>query len=493
MISYLPLLLIPIVVIGLITRGVTEYGLTVLVTNEAERRATTLAWRFNDYYVRNNQSWDGIAVIFDEPYFRQANPVVGGKPGQFGQPYPPLRPTRPPNGKKSDNDAQPTLVPQPFGAAPPLIDAPEQIILADVRGVVIAANNTTGEPITGQTLSPDTLARGVPIYFEGKAVGVLVIGAALGVLDQAQRQILDNIYRALFVSGILSGLAALALGLWLSGRLSAPVAALMAGVRGLGAGKWVPVPAQGTNELADLTRAFNQMGEDLTRQQALRKQLVADIAHDLRTPLSVMTLEIAGIKDGLQTPEEAAQSLQDEVTWLSRLVEDLHTLSLIDAHAFPIQTEPTDLTLFMESVYRHWRTVADREGRTLCLELAPDLPIVSIDPPRMRQVLGNLIGNAMQHTPPDALVTLRAERGDSTTQDKVRIQVIDRGQGIPADVLPHLFERLYRMDKSRKRVRKSTSGSGLGLSIAFQLTALQQGRLTVQSEGGKGTAFTVTL
>jgi signal transduction histidine kinase len=484
--SYLPVLIIPILVVGLITRSAAEYGLTVLVTNEATRRTNSLVGRFVNYYNQNNHSWTGVEAVFNDPFVRNGGPA--------NQQNPPMGQNRNGNPNNPNNPPPATALPPgfqpPLGAPLPANPSPDLIILVDPKGAVIAANSSE---MTGQTLTLETVAKGLPIYSDNKIVGVLVIGASLGAVDPSQQALLDGVNRALIVSALLSAMVALLLGLWFSGRLVAPLAALMNGVRGLAADRWSPVPVRGgRGELSELTHAFNQMADDLTRQQNLRKQMIADIAHDLRTPLSVMTLEIEGIKAGLQTPEESAQSLQEEVIWLSRLVDDLHTLSLIDAGQFPIQMEPTDLTLFLESVYKQWRTVAEQENRRIALEMPPGLPIVNIDPPRMRQVLGNLIGNAIQHTPPDASIILRVEK-EMPQGEHVQIRVIDNGQGIPPEALAHLFERFYRVDKSRKRNRKSASGSGLGLSIAHQLTALQGGLLSVESALGRGTTFTVEL
>lgn len=472
MLSYVPLLLIPIIVIGVITRNAAEYGLTVLVTQQGERQAAALANRFASYYNRN-QTWDGVGVLFEEPLPAHPlpNPPVGMQMPQ-GQ-----------NAGQQNNGMGPQgrmgMQVEP-GAA--------QIILADSSGLIIAANTPE---TAGRSLSTQTLSRGVPIYSnrqQQKVVGVLVAGAALGVLDDSQQQLLDTVNTALIVAGLLSAGVTIIIGLWLSGQISAPVAALTRGVRVLASGQWSQhIRVYSHNELGELTQAFNGMADDLVRQQTLRKQLMADIAHDLRTPLSVMMLEIEGIKAGLQTPEDAAQSLQDEVEWLSRLVDDVHTLSLLDAGQLTVQPEPTDLTIFLESVYKHWHIAAEQQRRQLVLERSASLPIVMIDPPRMRQVLGNLINNALQHTPTEAAVTINAE----CDSQSVYIQVIDTGQGIPEEALPHLFERFFRLDRSRNR--KLTSGSGLGLSIAYQLTLLQKGALSVQSTVGKGTIFTIRL
>lgn len=470
MLSYVPLLLIPILVIGILTRSAAERGLTLLVTAQGNQQANALAVRFSAYYDKY-QSWDGIDAIFNDIL---AGPLPGVTEGSL---------PRPQNGMNGSGQGRPPRNPN----APPVVLQPEaaQVILTDPAGVILAANTPEA---AGRSLAADTVSRGVVIRSHNKPVGVLVVGAALGVLDQAQKQLLDTVNAALVAAGLISAAVTIAIGLWLSGQISAPIAALTRGVSGLARGEWSePIDVTSDNELGELTHAFNQMADDLVRQQNLRKQLIADIAHDLRTPLSVMTLEIEGIKAGLQTPEQAAQSLQDEVEWLSHLVNDLHLLSLIDAGQLPIQPEPTDLGVFLESVYRHWRTAAEPQQRDLVFDRVTSLPIVTLDPPRMRQVLGNLINNAIQHTPPNAAITLQAE----TNAHQVYIRVIDTGQGIPAEALPHLFERFYRVDRSRQR--KTTSGSGLGLSIAYQLTALQGGDLSVQSQLGHGTTFTIAL
>lgn len=479
MLSYVPLLLIPILVIGIITRNAAESGLTLLVTEQGNRQANVLANRFAAYY-NQHHSWNGVNDLFTAP--TGAGEAFVSPPLGFIPPVPSSANNAAPNA----NPAAATN-PQPRpGRAPPIFQlAAEQILLTDASGVVIASNAQETE---GRSLSPQTVAQGVIIHSNGQTVGVVVVGAALGVLDEAQQQLLDSVNRALLIAGLISAVVTIVIGLWLSGQISSPIAALTRGVRVLATGQWSQhIRVYNDDELGELTQAFNHMADDLMRQQTLRKQLMADIAHDLRTPLSVMMLEIEGIQAGLQTPEEAAQSLHDEVEWLSRLVNDLHTLSLIDAGQLTIQPEPTDLNIFLESVYKHWRTAAEGQQRELILERNSHLPIVTIDPPRMRQVLGNLINNAIQHTPAEASIRLKAE----IEGQQVFIRVIDTGQGIPADALPHLFERFYRIDRSRSR--KLTSGSGLGLSIAYQLTALQGGNLSVQSEVGKGTTFTIRL
>jgi two-component system sensor histidine kinase BaeS len=224
--------------------------------------------------------------------------------------------------------------------------------------------------------------------------------------------------------------------------------------------------------------------------------MVADIAHDLRTPLAAMSLEIESIEAGFQTPAQATASLREEITCLQRLVEDLRLLSLIDADQVRLQLERTPLHTFLYTVLDFWQTMADESGRCLKAELPADLPVASIDAPRMRQVLGNLIDNAIRHTEPGGTITLGARASDG----KIAIWVTDDGEGISPTDLPHVFDRFYRADPSRARGagRDNTgsggsSGSGLGLSISRRLVEMHGGAIGVRSTVGRGTIFTIEL
>ncbi len=457
LLSYLPVMLAPILIVGLVVRNVAEQGLTVLVTQQAQERAFALSGVFTQYYSING-SWNGVEAIFNE--FRGPNP----------------NPARPPPFTGADNPPGPD----------PRRPQPGQILIADNKGMVIYSDDPSAK---GQVLSADALAHGAPLMVNGKQVGTLVIGAALGVLDTQERQLLDSVSSALVLTGLLSAVAAVALALWLSGQLTAPVYDLLAGVKQLATGHWsVPLAIRSQNEFADLTDAFNGMAEQLTRQQQQQRQMIADIAHDLRTPLSVIGLELEGIRAGLQTPQDATYSLQEEVDWLQRLIDDLHTLSLMDTGQFALHLDDTPLTPYLATLCEQWQALAVKQTKTLICDLPADLPVVQIDPFRMRQVLGNLLNNALQHTPTGTQVTLRA----GVKADQVEISVADNGPGIASDDLPHIFDRFYRADRARNRADRE-HGSGLGLSIAYQLMQLHGGILSVDSQPGNGATFYVRL
>jgi signal transduction histidine kinase len=467
LLSYLPLVLAPILVVGIVTGAVAGYGLSVLVTRDGQERARIIAGQFARYYAERG-SWQDVERLFDD---LAQGMMMGGMAAQTPLPA------------GAQRGAGPRGPSQLLGGGSPRAD---DIMIADPGGVVVAANRA--ETI-GQTLSDEVIRRGHPILVRGKTVGVLVIGSALGELDTRQRELLGSVNLALIISGAVSAVLTILVGLWFSRQISRPVETLMSGVKTLADGNWThALPVTAPNELGELTDSFNHMAHALTQQDNLRRQMVADISHDLRTPLSVMALEIEAIQAGMKTPEQAADSLHDEIEWLQRLVDDLHTLALMDAGQFHLQCEPTELTLFLGSVYRQWCTMAAQQGRPFMLDVSPDTVFAAIDAPRVRQLLGNLIGNAFHHTPASASVTLSAQ----IDTDSVRIEVTDRGPGIPPADLPHLFDRFYRGDRSRGRSSK-IGGSGLGLSIAYQLATLHGGTLSVQSEPGQGARFTLRL
>jgi signal transduction histidine kinase len=242
----------------------------------------------------------------------------------------------------------------------------------------------------------------------------------------------------------------------------------------------------GEDEIGRLTQTFNEMATALARQKELRRQLVADVAHELRTPLSIMQLEVEGLTDGLQESAAAAAALQEEIKALNRLVEDLRLLSLAEVGALYFSLVLLDPAPLLEGVVEAWQGPARQQQVQLQAEIAAPLPSIYADAGRLAQVFHNLIGNALRYSPPGARITLGARAEGA----EVWLWVADQGPGIAEEHLPYLFERFYRADASRSR---ETGGSGLGLAIAKQWITLHNGRLWVESEVGKGTTFYVAL
>jgi two-component system, OmpR family, sensor histidine kinase BaeS len=289
-----------------------------------------------------------------------------------------------------------------------------------------------------------------------------------------------------------SSIAALAVaalaGYWTAGRIARPVrylrdAAAQLGLRDLSK----RVPAEGADEIGELARTFNRMCDRLEAEERSRRQLLADTAHELRHPLAVLQGRLDLLLDGKEEPSlEALMPFQEEVTRMTRLVGDLRDLSLAEVGQLSLRVAKVDVGAQVASLVANLEPVAEAKEIGLTSDMAEDLPVIPGDPDRIRQVILNLLTNALQYTPAGGNVAVRAWAEDGW----LRLQVSDTGPGIdPAD-LPRIFDRFYRGDKSRAR---ATGGSGLGLAIVRSLTELHGGRVEVESNPGSGTTFVVHL
>ncbi|MBU0703479.1 MAG: HAMP domain-containing histidine kinase [Chloroflexi bacterium] len=250
----------------------------------------------------------------------------------------------------------------------------------------------------------------------------------------------------------------------------------------------VDVPSHGPREFGRLTESFNRMTEGLERADRQRRNLTADVAHELRTPLHIIQGNLEGVLDGVYEPtSEHVEATLDETRLLARLVEDLRTLSLAEAGQLPLAREPVDVAELLADLSTSFSGQAEAAGLDLRVEIEGGLPLVTGDVGRLEQVLGNLTANALRHTPPGGDITLQAQ----PMENGVRIIVRDTGEGIPAEDLPYIFDRFWRGDRSRSHA--SGAGSGLGLAIARQLVQAHGGVIRVESEPGRGTTFAVEL
>ncbi|MER7394712.1 ATP-binding protein [Streptomyces sp. NPDC000151] len=282
-------------------------------------------------------------------------------------------------------------------------------------------------------------------------------------------------------------LAAILGALLLSRAVLRPIRALTVAARGLGDGELGRrVPVSGRDEIAELGRAFNRMADSLQAGEERQRRLTGDIAHELRTPLANLRGYLEALQDGVVEPTpELLASLHEEAMLQQRIVDDLQVLALAEAGALTYHRADVDLRDLLETCRTAHRAQAESAG--VALELAaPQRAYAVADADRLRQVIGNLIGNAIRATPPGGTVTLAlASRADHAV-----LQVRDTGTGIPAEDLPHLFDRFWRADAARGR---ATGGSGLGLSIARQIVSDHQGTIGVESTVAVGTVFTVAL
>ncbi|MDP2916867.1 MAG: ATP-binding protein [Dehalococcoidia bacterium] len=288
--------------------------------------------------------------------------------------------------------------------------------------------------------------------------------------------------------GLLAVAIALVITFFLSRRILTPVRALTTASRRLGQGDFSQrVQINDKSELGEMAHTFNSMASELERAEELKRNMVADVAHELRTPLSNIRGYLEAIRDGVIKPDPGViSSLDEEAAMLSRLVDDLQELSLAEAGELQLICQPEDIAMLINKALSAVRIPASSKGLSVSDDLPDSLPPVNVDRHRIGQVLRNLLENAVAHTGKGGSITVSAGRQDN----QVEVSVADTGEGIPDEDLPKIFERFYRVDKSRAR---ATGGSGLGLTIAKRLVEAHGGKIEVKSELGKGSTFSFTV
>jgi two-component system, OmpR family, sensor histidine kinase BaeS len=290
-------------------------------------------------------------------------------------------------------------------------------------------------------------------------------------------------------AALLAAAAAVLAGEYVSRKIAGPLTDLASGTRQFALRDLrvrLPVP-DADQEVADVARAINSMAARLQAEDEARRQMLADVAHELRHPIAVVQGQIELLQDGVRpaSPENLA-AIQDEVLRLGRMVTDLQDLSLAEAGALHLYRERLTPRALLEPLTANFGPVAEAKGVALAVQAEPDAPPVNADPHRIRQVLVNLVSNALRHTPTGGRVTVTAARRNGD----LALTVADTGSGIdPAD-LPHIFNRFYRADKARSR---QSGGTGLGLAICRSLVRLHGGTIIVESGPGEGSLFTVRL
>jgi histidine kinase len=324
---------------------------------------------------------------------------------------------------------------------------------------------------------------------QGMGMGGQGLGGSNG-MAQLYGDFRAGFNEALLYATLAATLVAALLGFYLSRNVIAPIQAMSLASQRIADGRYEErVQVGGEDELGQLATHFNQMAEKLSQVEAMRRQLIGDVSHELRTPLTAIKGSMEGLIDGvLPATEETYQQIHTEAERLNRLVDDLQELSRVEAHAYELDIRPLNVASLVQTVTKRLSPQFEARRISLEVELAPHLPRVLADEGRIVQVLTNLAGNALQHTPQAGRVAIAANADNG----EVQISVRDTGVGIAPEHLPHIFDRFYRVDKSRSR--RLGGGSGIGLTIARALVEAHQGRIWAESAGeGQGTTFTFTL
>lgn len=366
----------------------------------------------------------------------------------------------------------------------------QRLLVLDTHLRVVADSRNM---LVGQTL---TNTQGLPILVAGQQVGTLVGegGLALGTAA-AHETVLGRLAQAIWLATLGTLVLALALGSFLAYHLAQPVRALTHATAALAQGHFGQrVRVTTHDEIGELAQSFNHLATQLEQATLTRRALMADIAHELRNPLAVLQSNLEAVVEGVLPPTlENVQPLLVQTHLLTRLVEDLRTLTLAEAGQLALRRTPVAPADLVNTAVAQFTLQAAAKGLRLTAHAAPDLPIIQADAHRLLEVLHNLLANAVRHTPAGGQVTVSV----NVEPKQLVFTVADTGPGIPAEALPHLFERFYRAEGagSAGSAAAAAGRTGLGLAIAKQLVEAHGGRITAHSAPGQGATlrFTVPL
>ena len=386
------------------------------------------------------------------------------------------------------NGQLPILPPAPDANPDTPVDPPGfpiRFVLLDQAGYVVIPGKGYAP---GQLVPAADRQHAAPIIVDSTTVGYVIADNSGSDRNSLEETYLHRINQLLMVA--MGGAAALALILsfWFARSLSKPLREITTAIRSIADGNLEQqVPVRSRDEVGQVAVAFNQMSANLARANALRRQMIADIAHELRTPLAVVVGYLASLSEGLLKPSpDRFKIMHDEAQHLQRLVEDLRLLSLADAGELPLNLQrvtPGELITMAAAAFSHQ---AEQQHISLSTQIDDGVPLLYADPDRILQVLDNLLSNALRYTPEHGSITLASRFQD----DRVTLSVQDTGPGIDPGHLPHIFDRFYRADAVRHQEQNE---SGLGLAIAKSIVEAHQGHISATSVLGEGTTILIAF
>ena len=431
-----------------------------------DQQRSSLQVALSEYYQQNG-SWARIAGDW-------INILLNARPNRFGNGADGESFGRQPDFRRGASDRNQTY------------DRRRLFGLADADGRVLVSVDNRYPP--GAKLPKKLINEGAPVTYNDQPVGTILTARLNPRLNPEETLFLKRTNEALLLATGGAMLLALVLGSILAGTLIHPLQALTSAAQKIAQGQLnQQVRVNSKDEIGQLAQAFNSMSQEVSRGNHLRKQMTADIAHDLRTPLTVIGGYVEAMRDGvLQPTPERLALIYTEIERLQDLVGDLKMLSQVDAGELPLHPQHIDPADLLEHARAPFEHHAARQQVTLCVDAAPDLPKIAVDEARMMQVFGNLISNALRYTPARGEICLlaRVESG------QMCLAVRDTGSGIEPDELPYIFDRFHRADKSR---HTEAGESGLGLAIVKALVEAHGGQVRAEATQGGGTTILIML
>ena len=446
--SYLALIIVTVALLALAVQLATTQTFTRYLSDQSGIHSEMLPVMLTGYYTAQG-TWDGVQTDIDE-----ASSIIG---------------------------------------------AP--VTFANADGRIVAA--VQADLIGRQATEIPNLGQDFPVLGEkGTTIGTVYVGRTLAQ-QRADETFLASVARALIAAGLLVALIAMGLGALLARSISRPLDEMSRAAVEISSGNYaVRVSPRGGDEVTALAQAFNQMAAGIHDIEQLRRDLLANVSHDLRTPLTVIRGYLEGLRSGQiadrRSAEMAFDAMHGETARLLRLVDDLNLVAALESDLLPLERRAVNIESVAENALSRVAPLAKTKNVTLSNLSAPDLPLIHVDPERIEQTLFNLLENAVRHTPAGGVISIQSSVSINQFATKLNtdhyllLTVKDTGEGVPQEHQPHIFERFYRADHARSRQR---GGSGLGLAIVQAIIRAHGGEIDVESDGilGKGSKFTIRL